>query len=198
MEIGRRTLMGGILACGAVAGLSPGRAVAQAPDLLRAVARSHLDRFGRVVQASDVVGIVDFSRPSSEPRLHLLDMRSGAVDSLLVAHGRGSDPEQSGWLQRFSNAFGSFASCEGAFLTASYYIGRHGRSMRVIGLEPTNSNALARDIVVHAADYVSPRVLRETGKLGRSEGCFALDARDLPTVLDRLGPGRLLVSTKLV
>jgi hypothetical protein len=189
--------MGALLACGAAAGLSPGRAAAQTPDLLRAVAREHLDRFGRVVQAADVVGIVDFSRPSSEPRLHLLDMRSGAVESLLVAHGRGSDPEHSGWLQRFSNDFGSFASCKGAFLTSSYYVGKHGRSMRVIGLEPTNSNALARDIVVHAADYVSPLVLRDTGKLGRSEGCFALDARDLPIVLDRLGPGRLLVSTKL-
>jgi hypothetical protein len=69
--------------------------------------------------------------------------------------------------------------------------------MRLKGLDPTNSNAEARAIVVHGAWYVSPQMVREHGMLGRSEGCLAVDVADLPKVLERLGPGRLIVATKL-
>jgi len=64
--------------------------------------------------------------------------------------------------------------------------------MRLDGLDPINSNAAARAIVVHAAWYVSPAIARITGKLGRSEGCFAVATTDLEHILERLGPGRLL------
>jgi hypothetical protein len=121
-------------------------------------------------------------------------MTSGRVESLLVAHGRGSDPEHTGWVSRFSNAPGSEATCEGAFLTGDFYVGAHGRSMRLIGLDATNNNAESRAIVVHAAWYVGPEIIQTRGMLGRSEGCFAVSESALPTVLERLGPGRLLVA----
>ncbi len=197
MAFSRRAVLGGLLVSAAGLALHPERASAQTAASLQTTARLSLAAFGREIAHQDVVGLADFARPSNEPRLHLVDMRSGQVTSLLVAHGRGSDPAHSGWLQRFSNEPGSLASCAGAFRTGDLYAGAHGRSMRLIGLEASNSNALAREIVVHAASYVSPQMLRSFGKLGRSEGCFALDARDLPTVLDRLGPGRLLVSARL-
>jgi hypothetical protein len=197
LAFSRRALLAGLLASGAATGLTRARASTQSVSTLLTRARLGLNTFGRLIARQDVVGVADFSRPSNEPRLHLVDTRTGAVTSLLVAHGRGSDPAHSGWLQRFSNDFGSYASCAGAFRTGDLYVGAHGRSMRLIGLEATNSNAESREIVVHAAPYVSPQMLRQFGKLGRSEGCFALDARDLPTVLDRLGPGRLLLSAKL-
>jgi len=149
----------------------------------------------RLVHA-DVMGIVDYARPSGEPRFHLLDLVSGHSQTLLVAHGKGSDPAHSGWLERFSNVHGSHASSEGAFLTASEYHGQHGRSMRLHGLEPSNDAALARAIVVHSADYVT-RARAQTGKLGRSFGCFTVTAQDLPEVLGRLGAGRLLYSDKV-
>jgi len=198
LDFGRRAIIGGLVATAAGVALNPVKASAQTAAGLMARARLGLAAFGHEISRQDVVGMVDFARPSNEPRLHLVDMRSGQVTSLLVAHGRGSDPAHSGWVQRFSNDPGSLASCAGAFRTAELYVGAHGRSMRLIGLEASNSNALSRQIVVHAAPYVSPQMLRQFGKLGRSEGCFALDAHDLPTVLDRLGPGRLLVSAKLV
>jgi hypothetical protein len=69
--------------------------------------------------------------------------------------------------------------------------------MRLHGLDPSNDNAYARAIVVHAAWYVSPQLARERGVLGRSEGCFAFSQADLGQVLERLGPGRLIVATKL-
>ena len=68
---------------------------------------------------------------------------------------------------------------------------------RLEGLDPTNSNAAARAIVVHSAWYVSEEMIGHFGMLGRSEGCFAVSESDLPRALDRLGPGRLLVATKL-
>ena len=82
-------------------------------------------------------------------------------------------------------------------MTGDYYVGHHGRSMSLVGVDPTNSNALARAIVVHSAWYVGPDVVRAHGMLGRSEGCFAVSESDLPEVLARLGPGRLLVAAKL-
>ncbi len=170
---------------------------AGADTVLAFLAQAELERCGRLIPRKDVVGVADFSKPSREPRLHLVDMTSGAVSRFLVAHGRGSDPDGSGWVRMFSNAVNSQCSSRGAFLTGDYYFGRHGRSMRLIGLDATNSNAAAREIVVHSAPYVSPRVVQETGVLGRSEGCFAVDLADISTVLTRLGPGRLLISTKL-
>lgn len=160
-------------------------------------ARAGLERAGDRVKRRDVVGVADFSQPSRTPRLHLVDMTSGAVETLLVAHGRGSDPEHTGWLSRFSNALGSDATSEGAFVTGDYYVGAHGRSMRLIGLDPTNSNAEARAIVVHAAWYVGPEMIQTRGMLGRSEGCFAVSEANLPAVLERLGPGRLLVAGRV-
>ncbi len=152
----------------------------------------HRTRFMQV----DRIGIVDFSRPSSAPRLFIIDRATRRTEAHLVAHGRGSDPAHTGWARRFSNEPGSFASSSGAYATAGYYTGAHGRSMRLQGLDPDNSNAEPRAIVVHAAWYVSPEIARTTGKLGRSEGCFAVSAASLDTVLTRLGPGRMLYADK--
>jgi L,D-transpeptidase catalytic domain len=157
-------------------------------------ARTGLDGAGERVPQRDVVGVADFRQHSRTPRLHLVDMTSGRVETLLVAHGRGSDPDKTGWVSRFSNAPGSEATCEGAFLTGDYYEGEHGRSMRLIGLDASNSNAESRAIVVHAAWYVGPEMIQTHGMLGRSEGCFAVSASDLSMVLGRLGPGHLLVA----
>jgi hypothetical protein len=173
-------------------------ALAAATDAaIVAAAKAGLERSGGRLACRDLVGVADFAQPSSAPRLHLVDLTGGRVQSLLVAHGRGSDPDHTGWLRTFSNRPGSAATSQGDYLTSGYYVGHHGRSMRLQGLDPTNSNAEERAIVVHAAWYVGPDVVREHGVLGRSEGCFAVSQSDLPSVLDRLGPGRLLVATRL-
>jgi hypothetical protein len=172
-------------------------ALAAADPAVVAAAKAGLERAGGRVAYRDVVGVADFARPSRTPRLHLVDLSGGRVESLLVAHGRGSDPGHTGWLQSFSNRPGSEATSQGRYLTGGYYFGQHGRSMRLQGLDATNSNAEERGIVVHSAWYVGSDVLREMGMLGRSEGCFAVSRADLAQVLERLGPGRLLVATKL-
>lgn len=160
-------------------------------------ARAGLEKAGARAVHRDVVAVADFRQPSRAPRLHLVDMASGRMQSILVAHGRGSDPEKTGWLSRFSNEPGSEATSEGGYVTGGYYFGQHGPSMRLIGLDPTNSNAESRAIVVHAAWYVGPEMIQTHGMLGRSEGCFAINAYDLPLVLGRLGPGRVLVAGRV-
>lgn len=114
----------------------------------------------------------------------------------LVAHGRGSDPENTGFLQKFSNRPGSNASSEGCFLTGETYHGKHGRSRHLHGLEPQNDMAFARAIVVHGADYVSQDMARSSGRVGRSLGCFAVSGKDIDEVMALLGPGRLLFAAR--
>ncbi len=165
------------------------------PDLFMS-AMDALDRHGPRLKR-DRIGIVDFSAQSSHPRFHLVDLSSGQTRSMLVSHGSGSDPGYSGWLQRFSNRPGSNATSEGAYATADYYTGKHGRSQRLIGLDPTNDNAMDRAIVVHSAWYAEPDMVEQHGKLGRSQGCFAFPHADLDTVFAHLGEGRLIYARKI-
>jgi hypothetical protein len=160
-------------------------------------ARAAFDQHRASIANIDVVAIADYTKPSADPRFYLLDTNSGRVTRHLVAHGRGSDPEHTGFLQRFSNQPGSEASSSGAYVTGEFYPGHYGRAMRVRGLDQSNSNAESRAIVVHSAWYAEPGVLASMGRLGRSEGCFALSYASLQEVLERLGPGRFLYADRL-
>ena len=160
-------------------------------------AKAALDRHKAMVPLRDRVAIADFSIASRNLRFHIVDLISGQTNSYLVAHGRGSDPEHSGWLQRFSNEPGSLATSDGAYLTSEIYEGIHGASMRLVGLDADNSNAEPRAIVVHGADYVSEDHIATWGKVGRSEGCFAVARHMVPQVLGMLGPNRLLYAGKI-
>lgn len=144
----------------------------------------------------DVVAIADFALPSSVPRFFLVDIVRGNCTALLVAHGKGSDPEHSGSLRSFSDVVGSAATSEGAYLTGDAYDGVHGPSRRLAGLDPTNIHAEERAIVIHSAWYANPAMLEKQGKLGRSDGCFAFGEDDIATVLGTLGKGRLLYAGK--
>jgi hypothetical protein len=155
-----------------------------------------LELHGDLIAHRDFLGIADFSLPSRSPRFHLVDLTDGSVRSHWVAHGRGSDPAHTGCLERFSNEPHSNATSAGAYLTDDSYLGAHGHSMRLVGLDATNSNAAARAIVVHGAWYVSEAMIGRCGMLGRSEGCFAIAHASLEEVLTRLGPGRLLYAGK--
>lgn len=165
------------------------------PAVLRG-ALNALERHGASIPHRDVIGIADFSLPSSAARFHLLTLADGRVRSHLVAHGRGSDPGHTGWLERFSNEPHSYATSAGAFRTQDEYLGEHGRSIRLEGLDASNSNAASRAIVVHGAWYVSDDIAKEHGVLGRSEGCFALASSSVAEVLASLGSGRLIYAAK--
>ncbi len=194
----RRAMLGGVLAAAAVparAYRQQGLAAAASPAVDRGLIARALDALARhsaAVWSRDVVAIADFALPSAQPRLHLIDILTGTTTSLRVAHGKGSDPGHTGMLQSFSNVMGSAATSEGAYLTGESYVGVHGLSRRLAGLDPSNSEAQARAIVIHSAWYADADVAARQGRLGRSDGCFAVAESDIATVLAMLGEGRLL------
>lgn len=196
-------MMGGPLASNTALAVTPPREPEFSPfsrptrPLMVQRAAAALDAHGAHIRHRDLVGLVDFSKASREARFHLVDMENGKLlSSHLVSHGSGSDPANSGWVQRFSNQYGSYASSKGAFLTGVAYSGKHGRSRRLIGLEDVNSAAMERGIVIHAASYVSDEMAQNQGRIGRSQGCFAFSEKDIDGVLARLGEGRLLYAVK--
>ena len=132
--------------------------------------------------------VIDLAEHSSEPRMFVFDTRTGKQESLLVAHGRGSDPDHDGYAEVFSNTVNSRMSSLGAYVTGGTYFGKHGLSLRLDGLDRTNSRARERAIVMHGADYVSPG----RDQLGRSWGCPAIDRRLVKRVLPKLAGGTFL------
>ena len=161
------------------------------------IAQREMERARARLWRTDLVGVADFGLPSSLPRLHFADLEKGTVRSFLVAHGKGSDPEHDGFLKTFSNEMGSNATSKGAFITNEWYTGKYGTSIRLVGTDATNSNALERAIVLHPAWYAAPDMLAKWGKLGRSDGCFAMNPDDFNEALWHLSGGRLLYADRL-
>ena len=135
--------------------------------------------------------VIDYSKPSTERRLWVLDALTGAVRFReLVAHGRATGEN---FARRFSNEPGSRQSSLGLFRTAETYQGVHGYSLRLDGLEPgVNDRARARAIVIHGADYATPAFFARFGRLGRSWGCPALDPAVHREVIDTIRGGTAL------
>ena len=197
------------VAAGPVPVPSPAPAIPKAPEVAKRAAPAGirpelferalaaLDRHSARIPSHDRIAIADFDMPSYRPRFYVVNLGTGQTERFLVAHGIGSDPAHTGLLHRFSNEVNSEATCEGAFLTSDYYIGKHGDSQRLVGLDPTNNNALDRAIVVHAAWYANSDMIAKHGKLGRSQGCFAVGEKELAQVFERLGPGRMIYADKV-
>ena len=127
----------------------------------------------KLPQNSSVITVVDFTRSSREKRMWIIDVVSNQlILNTLVAHGQGSGDDMA---NRFSNTNESHQSSLGFYVTDDVYFGKHGRSLRLDGLDAGfNSNARARAVVLHAADYVSQGAIAQLGRLGRSFGCPAV------------------------
>lgn len=156
------------------------------PDRPLQLAMRYYDLNKSRIKNTRYVTIADLSKHSSKTRLYVVDMQSGDVRALWVAHGRGSDEDGDGYATKFSNVNGSKMSSLGFYLTGGLYDGSNGRSMYLHGLEASNSAAYDRAIVMHGADYVQP------GSVGRSWGCPAIERKDIGTLLPQLQGGSLL------
>lgn len=121
----------------------------------------------------DLLTVIDFSLSSTAKRLWIIDMATQTVVyNTLVAHGRNSGDE---FATNFSNAANSNCSSLGFYATGEIYIGKHGESLRLDGLEKgINNNARSRAVVMHAADYVNEGFAKQHHRIGRSLGCPAL------------------------
>jgi hypothetical protein len=166
-------------------------AAALRPEVLRLALRAHARAQAAGLTTSPVLTVIDYSLPSRVRRLWVLDVRGGQVLAReLVAHGRNSGDDVP---HRFSNRIGSLQSSLGLFLTGKVYWGKHGISLRLRGLDPRlNGRAEERAIVVHGADYVGPRTIADLGRLGRSQGCPALDRAVARRVIQLIRGGTAL------
>lgn len=145
----------------------------------------------RNIRKDELLTIIDFSLPSSQKRLFILDVEAGKVlFNTYVAHGRGSGKLVA---ESFSNVPESFQSSVGFYETAGTYNGKNGFSMKLKGLEKgINHKAEERAIVVHGAPYVSEQFIRQQGYLGRSHGCPALPENLNRPIIDKIKEGSLL------
>jgi hypothetical protein len=162
-------------------GLSP-NVLAKALDAVSAA------RARGISGKADRLTVIDYSLPSTQPRLWVLDLAKGKVlFHELVAHGAGSGDK---YATRFSNVNNSRATSLGLFLTAGTYEGGNGYSLTLKGLDPgINDQAEDRHIVMHGAWYVSEDHARQFGMIGRSWGCPALPQADAPAVIDAVKGG---------
>jgi hypothetical protein len=160
------------------------------------VFRVALNAAAAAVERGDAVDpgtltVIDFSKPSTVKRLWVFDLRSRKLlFEEVVSHGRGSGRTMA---TSFSNQPESFQSSLGLYRTAETYIGKHGFSLRLDGLEPgVNDRARERAIVMHGADYVDPRAAQAQGYLGRSLGCPALRPAVTRELIEAVKDGGLL------
>ncbi len=144
-----------------------------------------------VIDNDDVISIVDFSLPSSAKRLFVIDLNSYRIlYNTYVAHGHNSGRE---YANQFSNKPESNKSSLGFYKTLGTYMGGHGYSLKLEGLERgINDNANRRDIVIHGAAYVSEALIRSQGYIGRSQGCPALPEKMHKPIINKIKDGSCL------
>lgn len=141
--------------------------------------------------SKNILTIADFSRPSTEKRLWVIDMEEKIIlFHELVAHGRNSGDNYAG---TFSNTPESYMSSLGFYVTGETYSGKHGLSLYLDGMDQQfNNNARNRAIVIHGAEYVSAEFIKQHGRLGRSFGCPALSLDCYQTVIELISKGSCL------
>jgi hypothetical protein len=144
-----------------------------------------------VVLNDHIISIIDFSRPSTEKRLYIVDLKNYQVlYNTYVAHGRNSGKLLA---NSFSNKLSSNKSSLGFYKTLGTYIGDHGLSLKLQGLEKgINDNAYNRAIVVHGADYVNPSYINSLGYIGRSLGCPAVMTKEAAPIINTIKDGTCL------
>lgn len=167
--------------------------------------------FAALAQITHMVDVRDLKNPDSRPRfwaevdmrihssknrMFIYDLQAKTVQQIRVAHGKGSDPKNDGFLDFFSNVSGSNCSSSGVYRVGETYDGKHGLSARLDGLEPTNSNARNRSVVLHGADYVEDAWVGKNGRAGRSDGCLAVSDSIHEDVVKKLHGGSFVVSHK--
>ena len=155
----------------------------------------NLRQDGKLAEDKQVLTVIDFDLPSTQKRLWVLDLgKKEILFHTLVAHGHNSGENEA---TNFSNTDQSNMSSLGFYATGSEYEGKHGHSLRLEGMdEGVNTNAAARSIVMHGADYVSEDFIKQNGRLGRSLGCPALPMDQYSQIIDAVNGGTCLFLNK--
>lgn len=137
---------------------------------------------------NNILMIVDFTKPSTEERLYIIDLdKEQVLVSSYVAHGMRTGDL---YAKYFSNRKGTLKSSDGFFLTGESYKGKNGFSLRLYGLEHgRNNNAYERTLVIHAARYAEQSFINRYGRLGRSRGCLAVPRSENGKIIEYIQGG---------
>ncbi len=140
------------------------------------------------IHRGNLLSICDFSQPSSQKRLYIIDIENGVLMvNTYVAHGKNSGGE---YATKFSNTPESLQSSLGFYITSNTYTGKHGLSLRIIGVDPGyNDKALERTIVIHGAAYVDPARAKAGVFMGRSWGCPAVPKNESTKIINTIKEG---------
>lgn len=147
--------------------------------------------FKKIDKSNPLLTIIDFTKPSTEKRLFVIDLDNNKVlYNTHVSHGKNSGEN---YAKYFSNELNSYKSSPGFYKTETTYRGSNGYSLRLDGLEKgINDNAYDRAIVVHGASYANPNLISDRGRLGRSLGCPALPTSLARPIIDTIKNGSVL------
>ena len=162
------------------------------PVLDRDVFQKAMTGYSRIRSKNEnVISIIDFSKPSTEKRYYLIDLANKTLlYNTYTSHGVNTGEDMA---LSFSNKEGSRKSSLGFYLTAETYEGKHGKSLKLDGLERGfNHRARKRYIVIHSADYVTDGFIKENGRLGRSWGCPALPPDQTQEIIEKIKNGSVL------
>lgn len=142
----------------------------------------------KLISRTEYLTICDFSQPSSQKRLYIIDViNQKLITNTYVAHGKNSGAE---YATKFSNTHESLQSSLGFYVTANTYIGAHGLSLRINGVDKGyNDKALARTIVIHGAAYVDAARAKAGVFMGRSYGCPAVPQKESSTIITTIKNG---------
>ena len=145
----------------------------------------------KIDTAKSLLTIVDLSQPSNRKRMYVVDLQNKKLlFNTYVSHGRNSGDLLA---NQFSNKQSSFQSSLGFYQTLNTYMGKHGLSLQLKGLEKGfNDNVYNRNIVLHGADYVCEDIIRKTGRLGRSQGCPAVPYAESKGIIQAVKGGTCL------
>jgi len=173
-----------------------GRVTKPSAEAFKAAVNAYEEAERRGQVRNHKMTLIDYSRPSTEPRMWIIDMNSKKLLAQhRVSHGSGSNSSRDARMaSRFSNRSGSHQSSLGTYITAETYSGNNGRSLKLDGKEGGfNSAARNRAIVMHQADYASDAFVRRNGYMGRSHGCPAMDPAVAQSVIDMIKGGSPLL-----
>lgn len=149
----------------------------------------NLDKYQKL-KRKEVLTVIDFSKPSNEKRLYIIDLCDRRIlYKSVVAHGVNSGRL---YARHFSNENNSKQSSLGFYVTTTTYSGKYDLALRLDGMEHSNSHASSRGVVMHGAEYATYEFLKKNGSLGRSFGCPAMPYENFHQVVDWIKEGSCL------
>ncbi len=167
----------GLLLCGITSAATPEESLRDKAHAARTFCRAN-------GYNTDYCILIDFGIHSGKKRFFVWDFKGDSILlSSLCAHGYGKNSTTAKPV--FSNIEGSYCSSLGKYKIGVRSYSKWGINVhyKMHGLEPTNSNAFKRIVVLHSFEYVPEEETYPTHlPLGMSQGCPVISNETMRSV----------------